>query len=125
MKNNNPKGSALVAALMVVTVLLVLATGLLTSVILEYKTARNDYQDKQAFYLAEAGIFHAKEYLTTVTWTTLSTGQTLISTTTIGQGNYKVTVYYYNAADPRKITIRSVGKVNKVVKEIEATLERL
>ncbi len=94
-------GSALLASALLITLITGAGLAAMTSTGVSQNKAKNLIDEKQAFYLAEAGIQHARlvlfsQYIANPNiWTTYSTAtpQTLIATTSLsGLGSYKVTI---------------------------------
>ena len=90
-------GSVLLSSFMVVVLLTGAGLATLTTTSLNFSKTKNLMNERQAFYLAEAGLAHAKVALNLniANWSSYATvsPQTLISSTSLsGLGSYKVTI---------------------------------
>lgn len=104
-------GIALVAVMIVILLLTVLGAGLLSSALLENKIVHRVEDQKQAFYLAQAGIEYSKFRLQKdLTWRTNGETQTLAN------GQFRLTVV--NDGE-NQLRIRSTGTVGKASKTLE------
>jgi Tfp pilus assembly protein PilX len=87
--NKQPRGAALVIAMMVMAVLLLAGTTFLTISSTESQIASNEQASVQAFFLAEAGIHKALARLNDPATPLPYTQE---PTTTLGGGNFQVTI---------------------------------
>lgn len=104
-------GVALVAVMIIILLLTILGAGLLSSALLENKIVHRLEDQKQAFYLAQAGIEYSRFQLQKdLTWRVNGEVQTLAN------GTFTLHVHDNGA---NRLRIRSTGSVGKVSKTLE------
>jgi len=88
-------GSALLASVLLITLITGVGLATMTTTGASQNKARNLMNEKQAFYLADAGLAHSLKVLNQniANWNTYATPQTLIASTALaGIGSYTVTI---------------------------------
>jgi hypothetical protein len=103
-------GIALVAVMIVILLLTILGAGLLSSALLENKMIHRVEDQKQAFYLAQAGVEYSRFRLQKdLTWRTEGYNEDL------GQGAYEVIVSEHGANNLKIISTGTVGKAKRTI----------
>jgi len=111
-------GSALLTSVLLITLITGGALAATMTTALNQNKAHNLLNDKQAIYLAEAGLAHGKMVLSLANWNTYATGTptTLIASTSLsGVGSYTVTTtaasggHPYNGTSYTNILMTATG----------------
>lgn len=103
-------GMAFVAVMIVILLLTVLGAGLLASALLENKIVHGLEDQKQAYYLAQAGVEFARFRLQkNLAWRTTGTGEDL------GNGDYTVAVSDNGANNLKIISTGRVGRAQRTL----------
>lgn len=115
------QGIALVMSLWIMALLSVLIIAFLTLATAEVRSANNQLQHSQAFYVAESGIAFARWGLNNPTNPNGITGST-VKTGTVGAGSYSVTVTF---TSPGTVDLDSVGVVGSARSRIKVSMVNL
>lgn len=127
----NQRGIVLVISLMVLALLLGAGVGAIVSVQTDLRSSGNFKRGTQAFYIAEAGINHARHELQDGDGTNdfdsifvAAEGTEILSSNNFSGGTYTVTKTG-SASDPSRIKVLSVGTLpNNTRSQIEAWFRR-
>ncbi|MCK4257345.1 MAG: hypothetical protein KAX49_00110 [Halanaerobiales bacterium] len=104
-------GVTLVSVMLILLLMMVLGTGLLTSALMENKLVHNLEDQKQVFYLAQAGIEYARYKIQEdITWRINDYSKNL------GNGQFTLTVV---DAGENALVLRSIGSVDQNQKTLE------
>jgi cytoskeletal protein CcmA (bactofilin family) len=121
----NESGVALVAGLVIMVLLTAIGTYAIHMTEIDETIAGNLKSSKQAFYIAEAGLQHAKTFLNQNkgSWSTYVTSQPLIPATQLStMGTYTVTI---EDAGNNARRVRSTGTTASQARAVVETLVRL
>lgn len=126
---SNQRGMVLVISLLILALLLAAGVGAIISVQTDLRTSSNFERGTQAFYIAEAGVHHARQEMQdddgTADFNSIyygSDGTEILPSTSLGEGTYRVTRV---SQQTNRIKVLSAGQLPKNVKsEIEAWLRR-
>ncbi|KKM10858.1 hypothetical protein SY88_11435 [Clostridiales bacterium PH28_bin88] len=113
MQPMNDRGHALVTAVVTLTILVTIGTGLLTLTATEKKISVNSAKSAKAFYLAEGGLNYAIANLSNNrSWRVTS------QTINIGEGSFTLKVE--NGSSPESVKATSKGTVGNVTRTVVA-----
>lgn len=116
----NRKGMALVVAMLILLALTIIGIIAMNTTIVDTVISGNVKYVKQAYYLADAGISHAADYLAQnpSNWAGYAAYQTLINTTAFSSGSYTVTVQ--DGGNNRRKVISTGTTASGAAAQIEA-----
>jgi len=119
--DKNNKGLAFILVLVIILVVTLIAGAFMALSMNEIKAVRRQNDSTRAFYLAEAGIEHARAQLD-ASWS----NQASIENDALGEGVYVVNFYTTDAAGAAlpsyQLRVRSAGTVNGVSRIVEVVL---
>ncbi len=123
---HNDKGIVLLKVILVLLIMMVVLTSLISMTVTESKIASNDKHAAQAFYLAEAGIWLAVDYLYL---NDTFKGELLLQSgfshpQILGEGQINsILISVVEEGPPKNVKVRSEGEVREVKKAVEVILE--
>lgn len=118
------RGSSLVAVMAVMTAVLLIGTALFFFGVAEHDLVTFQAEDTQAFYLAEAGLAHAKSYLDAKLDRGQYPGSKSFDDQSLGAGTYSVSMQNTGTSNPSytEYDVISTGTVNGVQRRVHATI---
>lgn len=117
------KGSAMLLAILIIVILFAMGASLLTLSLNSQTGAQWFVKQQEAFYLAEAGIEHARVMIDATTLPTPQNGQLFMSGN-LGNGSYNTFMWDIPGRDNKTfVLIRSIGQIGPYQSIVEATIK--
>ncbi len=117
-------GAALIAVMAVMTAVLIVGTSLFVFGVAEHDLAAFQSEDVRAFYLAEAGVAHAKAFLDGTYEADVYVAAQTFTDQALGDGTYTVTLQNVGGASQwyTEYDVVSTGTVNGVSRRVRVTI---